>query len=217
MNNLVDIKFHGALGKAIGKNYKLNINSVQEAIRSVDSISGRKLTKYFMKDGNFNREYKILVNGKEIASQHQKIDTPEKVTESELSIQRKTIRTIDIVPAVSGADGDILDIIIVIVAVVLIVAGFFAGPVAGPILISMGVALLAAGISNLLSRPPEIEEWKDNSRSGRRSYSFNGPVNTVGEGGAVPIGYGRLLVGSQTIDTTYEVTYRESDDHQFTT
>ena len=206
MNNLVNIKFHGALGKTLGKEYKLAVGSVQEALRSVDIVSGRKLTKYFMRDGNFNREYQILVNGREVASQHPRIDTPEKVMESELAISRGTISTIDVIPAVSGADGDFLSIILVVVAVLLIATG-----------IGAGLGLLVGGISNLLTKPPEFDEWKGNSKSGRRSYSFNGPTNTAGEGGAVPFGYGRLLVGSQTIDTTFEITYRESDEHEFTT
>ena len=231
MNNLVNIKFHGALGKTLGKEYKLAVGSVQEALRSVDIVSGRKLTKYFMRDGNFNREYQILVNGREVASQHPRIDTPEKVMESELAISRGTISTIDVIPAVSGADGDFLSIILVVVAVLLIATGIGAGFVGGGAFslggtiggissgayLVAGLALLVGGISNLLTKPPEFDEWKDNSKSGRRSYSFNGPTNTAGEGGAVPFGYGRLLVGSQTIDTTYEITYRESDEHEFTT
>ena len=233
MNNLVNIKFHGALGKTLGKEYKLAVGSVQEALRSVDIVSGRKLTKYFMRDGNFNREYQILVNGREVASQHPRIDTPEKVMESELAISRGTISTIDVIPAVSGADGDFLSIILVVVAVLLIATGIGAGLGAGlggafslggaiggissGAYLVAGLALLVGGISNLLTKPPEFDEWKGNSKSGRRSYSFNGPTNTAGEGGAVPFGYGRLLVGSQTIDTTYEITYRESDEHEFTT
>ena len=131
MNNLVNIKFHGALGKTLGKEYKLAVGSVQEALRSVDIVSGRKLTKYFMRDGNFNREYQILVNGREVASQHPRIDTPEKVMESELAISRGTISTIDVIPAVSGADGDFLSIILVVVAVLLIATGIGAGLGAG--------------------------------------------------------------------------------------
>ena len=37
------------------------------------------------------------------------------------------------------------------------------------------------------------------------SYLFNGPVNIINEGGPVPIGYGRLIVGSQTIMSAYDV------------
>ena len=38
------------------------------------------------------------------------------------------------------------------------------------------------------------------------SYLFSGPVNVINEGGPVPIGYGRLIVGSQVIMSTYGTT-----------
>ena len=37
------------------------------------------------------------------------------------------------------------------------------------------------------------------------SYLFSGPVNVLNEGGPVPIGYGRLIVGSQVIMSAYGV------------
>ena len=42
---------------------------------------------------------------------------------------------------------------------------------------------------------------------GPTSYLFNGPVNTVGEGGPVPVGYGTLMVGSIAANVYYENTY----------
>ena len=34
---------------------------------------------------------------------------------------------------------------------------------------------------------------------------FAGPQNIVGEGGPVPVGYGRLVVGSQVISASYVI------------
>ncbi len=66
-----------------------------------------------------------------------------------------------------------------------------------------GLGLIAAGIINLLSTPPKLEDFKGASRRG--SYLFEGPENTVGEGGPVPLVYGQLLVGSATVATTYNI------------
>ena len=41
---------------------------------------------------------------------------------------------------------------------------------------------------------------------GKQSYLFNGPINVTNEGGPVPVGYGRLIVGSQVTYASYEVT-----------
>lgn len=39
-------------------------------------------------------------------------------------------------------------------------------------------------------------------------YLFNGPANTVGEGGPVPVGYGELVVGSNNVFASFDINYR---------
>jgi predicted phage tail protein len=80
-----------------------------------------------------------------------------------------------------------------------------------------GVALFSAGMSNLLSKPPEDTGFTDNSKTGKRSFVFDGPTNVVGEGRAVPFGYGRMRIGSQVIDATYEITYADANTNPLTT
>jgi len=238
MKKLTKIKFHGELGEHMGKEYNLSVDSVKEALQAVNKISGKKLSKYFMKDGNFHNEYRILVNGKDLASKHKKIDSVDKVNSSEIVIERKNLDTIDIVPVIQGSGNNFLAILLVVVAVVLIAtgvgaAGFGAfmaqgatqaglstattlGIGAGTAIVA-GLGLLAAGISVLLSKPPEFAAFQDTSTAGgRRSYLFNGPENVQGEGRAVPFGYGRLKIGSQSIDATYEITYADADTNPLT-
>jgi len=238
MKKLTKIKFHGELGEHMGKEYNLSVDSVKEALQAVNKISGKKLSKYFMKDGNFHNEYRILVNGKDLASKHKKIDSVDKVNSSEIVIERKNLDTIDIVPVIQGSGNNFLAILLVVVAVVLIAtgvgaAGFGAfmaqgatqaglstattlGIGAGTAIVA-GLGLLAAGISVLLSKPPEFAAFQDTGTAGgRRSYLFNGPENVQGEGRAVPFGYGRLKIGSQSIDATYEITYADADTNPLT-
>jgi len=238
MKKLTKIKFHGELGEHMGKEYNLSVGSVKEALQAVNKISGKKLSKYFMKDGNFHNEYRILVNGKDLASKHKKIDSVDKVNSSEIVIERKNLDTIDIVPVIQGSGNNFLAILLVVVAVVLIAtgvgaAGFGAfmaqgaaqaglatattlGISAGTAIVA-GLGLLAAGISVLLSKPPEFAAFQDTSTAGgRRSYLFNGPENVQGEGRGVPFGYGRLKIGSQSIDATYEITYADADTNPLT-
>ena len=238
MKKLTKIKFHGELGEHMGKEYNLSVDSVKEALQAVNKISGKKLSKYFMKDGNFHNEYRILVNGKDLASKHKKIDSVDKVNSSEIVIERKNLDTIDIVPVIQGSGNNFLAILLVVVAVVLIATGVGAaafgafmaqgaaqaglatattlGISAGTAIVA-GLGLLAAGISVLLSKPPEFAAFQDTSTAGgRRSYLFNGPENVQGEGRAVPFGYGRLKIGSQSIDATYEITYADADTNPLT-
>jgi len=221
MKKLTKIKFHGELGEYMGKEYNLSVGSVKEALHAVNKISGKKLSKYFMKDNNFHNEYRILVNGKGVASKHKKIDSVDKVNSSEIVIERKNLDTIDIVPVIQGSGDGFLAIITVIVAVVLIVVGVVltasGNPALGVPLIMAGLGLLAAGVSVLLSKPPVFAAFEDTGTAGgKRSYLFNGPENVQGEGRAVPFGYGRLKIGSQSIDATYEITYADADTNPLT-
>lgn len=215
MSNLVDIKFHGELQKILKKDYRLAVKSVKEALHAVNMMSGKKLSKYFIQPQNFTKEYRILVNGKDIVGPSKRLDTPEKISQSEFVLERSTIKTIDIVPAVQGS-GDFLDVLIIVVGVALL--AFAPGGIAvlgmkfsAGAAVMAGVGLVAAGLSNLLSQPPEFQEFQDNSKTGRRSFIFDGPANVAGEGRAVPFGYGRLKIGSQTIDATFEITYADAD------
>lgn len=219
MKEKAKITFHGELGKFIGKTYELSVSSAHEALKAVDHLSGRKLTKYFLKGDNFYKEYRILINGKELAALHDKLDTKEKIQTSEVVVSRSNIKTIDIIPVIRGGNDNIMAIFTIILAVALIIGGIlvtgasFGG--AGPIGVGMivaGIGLLAAGISVLLMKPPEIEEYKNlNNNAGARSYTFSGPLNTVGENVPVPFGYGRVLIGSRVIDSTYETIYADAD------
>ena len=83
--------------------------------------------------------------------------------------------------------------------------GLFASFSASSVLMG-GFSLLMGGVAILSMNPPEFDDHTEiviqKGAGGARSYLFNGPVNTNREGGPVPIGYGRLLVGSQMIQAT---------------
>ena len=163
-------------------------------------MSGRKFTKFFLEDKeNLNADYRVLVNGKELASSHAKIDSLKKAAESELFIQNENLETIDIMPIVKGSD-DFMSIFLIIVGVILIATGLGAfGGIAllgmsaattSTVLLIAGVGLVAAGVSNLLAETPKFADFKDPGakKSFGQSYLFDGPEGTAGEGGPVPIG-----------------------------
>ena len=91
----------------------------------------------------------------------------------------------------------------------MIVVGIVAplDPATKTALIMAGIALLAAGVMNLLSKPPKPGAVGTSVGS----YMFNGPQNTSEEGNPVPIGYGRLVVGSQLIAASYDIDYKSSE------
>lgn len=81
------------------------------------------------------------------------------------------------------------------------------------------LGLVAVGVSMMLAKPPPMvspaaiaNPSADFSGSptggGEPSYMFGGPVNTIGEGGPIPVGYGRLIVGSHQVFASYDQLYR---------
>ena len=83
----------------------------------------------------------------------------------------------------------------------------------GAALILAGIGLAAAGFMALLSSPPpfvapEFQAPQIAAKGGGgKSYLFDGPTNTRGEGGPIPIGYGRLTIGSKIISATFNTSY----------
>ena len=69
----------------------------------------------------------------------------------------------------------------------------------------IGAYAFLTGMSNLLAEPPEFEDFREIQQINKReSYLFNGPLNTYNPGGPVPLGYGRIMVGSLTIAYSHE-------------
>ena len=74
----------------------------------------------------------------------------------------------------------------------------------GDIGMELGSALILQGLLSALQHDPEPPEIADDSANIKSSTSFNyqNPDNNVMQGARVPIGYGRLRVGSQVISSS---------------
>jgi len=113
---------------------------------------------------------------------------------------------IRLVPVLAGAKSDTALIITGLVLMLLVApvgaalladysisaAAFFQFAVA-----NIGFALAVQGVSNLLFSAPKPDSGE--RPENKPSYAFNGPVNTQAQGAAVPVGYGRLIVGGAVI------------------
>lgn len=74
------------------------------------------------------------------------------------------------------------------------------GSIAGTI----GMSLILGGVSQLLAPTPKTDGAGDRPENKASQY-FNGPVNTIAQGNAVPVCYGRLIVGSAVISAGVSV------------
>tara|TARA_Y100000356_G_C11255664_1_gene289950 strand:+ start:558 stop:1454 length:897 start_codon:yes stop_codon:yes gene_type:complete len=203
---LVNVQLHGILAEQVGReDWNISVSSVGEALRAIESQT-KKLFKNLIKNDKENVRYRVLINKKDfLYDQEKDINTREGINSSELIRDYKNLKSIDIVPIVEGAD--FKDIFAIVTGIVLIALGVFtfgATSFLGASLIMSGVGLMAAGIANLLTPMPEFGDFREIEGGGRRSYLFSGPENTVREGGPVFIGYGRLMVGSQVVQSSIE-------------
>lgn len=211
---MVTVTLHGQLGVAVKRDiWKLLVSSVGEAMRAIEANTGKLYSYLAEKDKEGTVMYRVLINGVDFA------------TMEDLYVPTEKIRTIDVVPVPAGSAGGIWQAII---GVVLIVVGIFlpaTWAIAASILINIGVALVLGGIASLIAGSPRqstnpqlqrdfTNKEGDEEKDKKANYLFSGAVNTTRQGNCVPLGYGRLIIGSQIISfgiTTIKVTYEAGD------
>lgn len=177
---MVTVRFYGDLRRQFGTEWCLEVHSPREALHAL-LVQLPGLRAYFREHAS----RAFLVRGP-----HQDYD------ESDLHYPQSS-GVLKVVPLVQGAGafGKIL------AGIALAVVGFFL-PVASAAVISLGASLALSGIAELLSpraKATATPEKADNEPS----LAFDGAVNTMGQGGPVPLGYGRMRVGSQVISVGF--------------
>jgi predicted phage tail protein len=185
----------GELGKNFGKRFEMDVKNPAEAVRAL-CANFPEFQRYVIESGKRNVFYKVLV-GKQARTADQLHDPSGK-------------DVIKIVPVIGGAGGR-ANPFTFIAAAVLIVASIalnvvFPGNPVSPYLMNAGIAMAIGGVVQMLTPLPKSpdQDRPDN----KPSYIFNGSVNTTAQGYPVPVGYGRMIVGSAVISagiTTDEV------------
>ncbi|MGB3207900.1 MAG: hypothetical protein WBB28_23195 [Crinalium sp.] len=181
---MITIKLLGKLGQLFGRIHYFEINTPAEAVRAL-SANFKNFRKYLQESSEQGIGYQVV--------------NERSLSESELHHPLNPVKPLIIAPVVYGAGGNTGKII---AGVGLIAASAFMPAsisllglsIASSTVGLIGASLLLGGVSRMLS--PQQEKLKE-----KRSYSFNGAVNNVGQGKPVPLCYGRLRVGSQTIST----------------
>ena len=173
---MITVRFYGDLRRRFGREWMLEVRSPREALHAL-MVQLPGLRAYF-------REYAtrhFLVRG-----QHQDYD------EGDLHypLARGVLKVVPLVTG-AGAFGKIL------AGAAIAVVGVFV-PVVGTAMISLGVSLALSGVAQLLAPRPQATATPEKADN-QPSLAFDGAVNTMGQGGPVPLGYGRLQVGSAIV------------------
>ena len=182
---LTTVKLYGVLGKEFGKEHKFALD------KPIDAISAL-IANY----PEFEQVLVKLSDGVRIFQDEDNLAEPIDF------VHPVGKETISIVPVIAGASK--WDVGKIIAGIALVGLAIYLGPAGTGLLAGeafgtgmswaavvgmVGASLAFSGLASLLMNPPESKE--DES-----SYKFSGPQNTVRQGGPVPVGYGKLWVGS---------------------
>lgn len=187
---LTTVLLYGHLGRKYGQRWVFDIGSPAEAVRALranckgfeEAVIGYKPGYHvFVGKENIGKEDLIAPSGKEV---------------------------IKIVPVVAGAGfGDFFKIIVGIALIYFTwgaaaslapgatptMAASLLGAGGSAFVSQLGVALVLSGVSSLLA-PNPTEEKKN-----KPAHAFDGAQNTIAQGTPVPLGYGRMRVGSAVL------------------
>lgn len=166
----------GELGRRYGRKHTLDVKSPAEAVRAL-CANFKDFAAFVSSSAERNVGYRVL-------SMRDDVSLDE--------LHNPAGKRITIAPVVAGAGGVAKIILgaILITASLLLPPGIWTQP-----LMAAGISLVIGGVSQLLSPLPQIPKEEKNNPS----YVFNGAINTTAQGQTVPVGYGRMIVGSAVI------------------
>jgi predicted phage tail protein len=170
---MTTIRLHGILAKEYPDVFSMKIGNPSSVFAAID-CNRKGFTKRVIELQKQGFVYDVIVNKTRITSGY-KMDG------------MKDPETIDLVPVIIGSG-----------AVGLFLFG-------GTSILGSAVASLAlAGISYALSPKPDTQDQRVSAtaEASKSSFVFGGVVNTASQGTPVPIGYGRLKIGSKVIQAT---------------
>lgn len=197
---MTTIYLYGHLGRKFGHRWSLDIHSPAEAVRAI--MANRPDFRAYLQQHS-QPGYQVFI-GPEPLIGASSLGDP---------VGRQAIK---IVPVISGAAkspiiGIIIGVVLVAASIALLnpallgisasaFSGLAAGSVAAGLALSVGfigAGLIVTGLTTLLTKPTgaTITERPENTPS----TLFGGPINTTQGGHPVPVGYGRLRVGSAVI------------------
>lgn len=192
------VKLLGELGKNFGKEFKLDIKNPAEAVRAL-CVNFPDFERHLIESEKRGVAYKVMVGKASIKLND--LMNPSGKDE------------IKFVPVIQGAGGDAGKIILgaaLITAAIMMPTSIIAIEAALATGISVttmasytfavGAMLALSGAAGILT-PKQDASPQDlnNSPDNKPSYTFNGAVNTFAQGYPVPVGYGRMIVGSAVI------------------
>jgi len=186
------IILYGELEKRFGREHKFAVRTPSEAIQAL-CANFKGFRNYLSRAHLSNTGFNISV-GDIYLRKDADIVTPSSFKE-----------VIKIVPVIIGSSGELktfLGVTLIMVGAVLNATGV--GGALGTVMINVGIGLTLNGVAEMLSPQPGRPGGAGGIGDNGESYIFSGPQNVTRQGGIVPVGYGRMMVGSTIISASIE-------------
>jgi predicted phage tail protein len=182
---MTKVILHGVLEKEFGSEFNFKLCKAKDVVRAIDANKKNFLKRvHDLARQGFN--YTIVVDGKKISEL------------KELEIV-KDHKQIDLVPMIVGAGIEVValgafllkSVGLTALAEITIVAGLVG---------AIALTGLSMGLQMLLAPKPDAgAPISATTKALSESFNFSNKVNLASQGSPVPVGFGRLKVGSQVV------------------
>lgn len=176
---MTTINLHGILAEEFGACFQIAIRNAKETIEAI-SANKQNFRHRMMELAKSGINYTIIVDGYHI----------KKIQE----LNFKNPKEIDLVPAIMGAGGarKIIGAILTVVGIVLMFTPFA----------PLGAVLISTGVTLMMTKETKTDPISSYTSAAKESLVFSSKANITQQGVPVPVGYGRLRVGSVVIQSS---------------
>lgn len=182
---MATVKFYGNL-KQYGDKFKMSADTAAQALNGLYAqVSGLKQS---IMDGYF----RVRINKQDVTEDTLQFGLHSKLPEDAV---------IHIVPRIAGNKNN--GMFSVIAGAVMVIAGAFLWwtPVGAPMIMA-GVGLMISGVAQMLTKIPKTGELSDGVTN--KNTAFSNLNNTIAQGSAVPLCYGKMMIGSKVLSQGIE-------------
>ncbi|MCU4512301.1 tail assembly protein [Acinetobacter pittii] len=207
---LKTIRLYGVLGQKFGREFKLDVANIREAMRAL-SVQIEGFEKFMLHAHEQGLQFAVFLKSKNSSNKRGKkspsvydYETKRLITGDNIGEEQLDMNTeadvIHVVPRVVGAGGNngilqtVLGAVLVVVGVLVTVGTLGGGAPLGAALIGSGIGMMLGGIAMMLM--PKAENTQDQNQDGNKANKgFGGAVTTIAQGNPVPVLYGQREVG----------------------
>lgn len=171
------IRLYGKLGAKYGRTFRMAVSTPAEAVRALCSqLPG--FERYLTHAKDRGMTFAVFIGRRNIGKDE---------------LEFPADGDIRIAPVLTGSKKN--GVFQTIVGIILIIAGAITY---NPAMVASGVSMAIGGVVQMLAPQPKGRSSQDRPDN-QPSYAFNGPINTQAQGNPVPLGYGRMIIGSAVV------------------